>query len=806
MLLIPELLAPAGSLECLNAAVREGADAVYLGLDDFNARKGAANFTIDSLKEACDYAHARGVKVYVTLNTLIITRELKPALLMVERALCAGADAFIVQDIGLANEISRVVGEDYLHVSTQVNIHNVAGVQVCKALGAKRITLARELSLEEIDNISSEAHALGMEIECFAHGAICVCYSGQCLMSSCIGARSANRGLCAQPCRLQWNLIEGDGAKQRLKCEGKHLLSTKDMCTINDLSKLAKAGVDSLKIEGRMKSPEYVASVVRVYRSILNRMEVEEDPNPTKAQIESLKASFSRGFTNGYLFGERGRDLMSFDRPNNRGLFVGRVKSKRIFGERSTQLEIDLEADLKPKDTINVWTKHGGVVLKVPEDVSMSGKGVKFRTNVNVKDVREKDRVFRVRTADQEFRLDLLEPKIPVSAKLKLKLGEPVEIHVTSGGKGVSVKGEVAEAARTKAVTKEEIIEHFNRLGKTDFKCENIDVELDDNVGIGFSAIHKLRSHALDELYENLAETRTSKVKFNVKEAETVKHESSAQICAIVTNADDARFVSRAGVLPYVSALNHKLGQASRAGVLLSTNTQATYPNDVVIVNPIVAHDAVGKSRECKLKFGLDEQVSGAKRVYCDDFANALIAKQRGQAFEIGQFVPVTNSCSIDVINRLEPQIVWLSPELNLKQIEEIAPKIKCDVGIFVYGKQRLMTCEHCFLMSMGNCAEDCSSCRKRSVKHSLVDRKEVSFPVVSDCLGRSTIYNSVTLDLTPNLDDLIKCGVNRFMIDATLLDETELKGTVSRVKEALKDNPKKRSTNSTSGHLFRGV
>ena len=803
---IPELLAPAGSLASLNAAVRAGANAVYLGLNDFNARRGAENFTLDNLHEACDYAHARSVKVYVTVNTLVITRELKRAFQLIERAIDAGADAFIVQDAGLAYAIADAAGSEFLHISTQMNIHNVAGINAAKALGAGRITLARELSLGEIEHLTREAHALGMEVECFAHGAICVCYSGQCLMSSCIGARSANRGICAQACRLPWNLVENDSKKVLSSKVGPHLLSPKDMCTINDLAAFANAGVDSLKIEGRMKSPEYVETVVRVYREVLEALRTDDSAKATSDQMEQLKASFSRGFTNGLLFGERGNDFMSYDRPNNRGLFVGRVKKKRIFSEATTELEIETQVELRAGDTINLWTKHGGTILKVPASANFSGKCLKFQTSVNCKDVREKDRVFRVRCADAEFKLDMKEPKIPVSAHLKLKLGEPVQFEVASSGKTICVRGDVVEAARTKAVSEANVVEHFARLGQTSFELEDIQVDLDENVGIGFSAIHNLRTKALDVLFAEIAGTKKSKIRLKNPSVISSKKEVEAEICVVVTNADDARTVNRAGCVPYVPALNHKRGNAARAGVLLRNDTQASYPNKVRIMAPIVSHEMQGRSREALLRVSAAEQVSGANVVYCDDIASALCVKERGRVFEIGQFVPVTNDATIELINNLKPETVWLSPELNLKQIEDVASKLNCNVGLFVYGHQRLMTCEHCVLMSAGQCAENCAFCRRRAVSHSLVDRKNVSFPVLSDCLGRSTICNSVPLDLTPNLGELQACGVNFFMIDATLLNEKELARAISRVKEALRTAPKNRIKNSTSGHLFRGV
>ena len=806
MVKIPELLAPAGSMASLNAAVRAGADAVYLGLDDFNARRGAENFTLSNLSEACEYAHARGVKAYVTLNTLVITRELKQVFKLVESAISAGADAFIVQDLGLVSKIAEVAGPEFLHISTQMNIHNVQGIRVAAALGAGRVTLARELSLGEIEELTDVAHKLNMQVECFCHGAICVCYSGQCLMSSCIGARSANRGLCAQACRLPWELLENDSNKRVLSKVGEHLLSPKDMCTINNSADFARAGVDSLKIEGRMKSPEYVASVVKVYREVLDVLAEDEDVKATNHQMEQLKASFSRGFTNGLLFGERGNDFMSYDRPNNRGLFVGRVKKKRIFSERTTELELEIDVKLVCGDTINVWTKHGGTALQVPAEANFAGKRVKFKTSVNCKDVREKDRVFRVRSADDEFKLDMREPRIPVSAKLRLKIGEPVEFEVTAKGEAAAVQGDVVETARTKAVTKNDVIEHFDRLGQTSFALESIEVELDDNVGIGFSAIHKLRAQALDELYAKISATNHLRVELKTAVLKTVNHKQVPQIGIIVTNADDARVAKRAGCVPYVPALNHKHGQGARAGVVLQCNTQASYPTDVVVMSPIVSHETLGQSREAQLGFSAEEQLSGAKRVYCDNLSSVTATKAQGRPFEIGQFVPVTNDATIALVNNLEPEVVWLSPELNLKQIEDVAGKLNCEVGVFAYGCQRLMTCEHCVLMSEGPCNENCPTCRRRRVSHFLKDRKKVSFPVVSDCLGRSTIYNSVSLDLTPNLGELRACGVTRFMIDGTLLSERELSSAISRVKEALRTPPKNRVKNSTSGHIFRGV
>ena len=326
-----ELLAPAGNAECLRAAVNAGADAVYLGLGEFNARRNADNFTIDDLRESCEYAHLRGVRVYVTLNIEILPSELQNALDFARDAYYAGADAFIVQDIGLAQNLAQYVPGARLHISTQMNTHSAAGIEFAARLGAKRVTLARELSVAEIAELAEIADSFGMEIETFAHGAICISYSGQCLMSSMIGGRSANRGLCAQACRLPYELHRAD-VEGALPAEGEHLLSPRDLCSINLLPQLVDAGVSSFKIEGRMKSADYVYAVTSVYRSVLDRVLSGADTDAVKATVDEenrLAEAFSRGFTTAYMTGNRGNEIMSYGRPNNRGVFIGRVSAIR---------------------------------------------------------------------------------------------------------------------------------------------------------------------------------------------------------------------------------------------------------------------------------------------------------------------------------------------------------------------------------------------------------------------------------------------------------------------------------------------
>lgn len=371
---------------------------------------GPDNFTLETLREACDFAHLRGVSVYVTMNTIILPDEVGEALECVRQAYRAGADGFIVQDIGLAAEISRTLPEASLHLSTQMNTHNLAGVRAAARLGAERITLAREVSLDEIALLCAAAAEEGMEVEVFAHGALCVCYSGQCFMSSMIGGRSANRGMCAQACRLPYEL-QNKALQKSLPSPGDHLLSPQDLCTVDRVDDLVAAGVASLKIEGRMKSPEYVFAVTSVYRKALDAALAKENAAITDADRDRLTDAFSRGFTTAYLDGKRGNDIMSYQRPNNRGLFLGRVDEVRDGAAYLKSAHALAEGDV-----LEFWTRKGNGTLTLgPVRTDKKGR-YHLPLEGKTRTVKAGDRVFRVRSAEAAFEDDAREPACPSSA------------------------------------------------------------------------------------------------------------------------------------------------------------------------------------------------------------------------------------------------------------------------------------------------------------------------------------------------------------------------------------------------------
>ncbi|KAB3547613.1 MAG: U32 family peptidase, partial [ANME-2 cluster archaeon] len=347
----PELLAPAGDTESLIAAVENGCDAVYLGATTLSARASAANFAPDELADAIDYAHLRGVKAYVAVNTLIKDSETNDAADLLRRLDESGADAVIVQDVGLLSMARSLAPDLPIHASTQMTVHNSEGAGFLQDMGVTRVVLAREMTLDEIKQVRQNTD---LEIEIFVHGALCISYSGQCLMSSMIGGRSGNRGVCAQPCRKRYRLRTLPGGRE-VKTDGEYLLSPRDLNTSRILPELIEAGIDSFKIEGRLKRPEYVACVTRIYRGLIDRY--AKDPSGyfvTGDESRSLAQVFNRGFTAGYLTGNPRGKLMSRMRPYNRGIPIGTV-----IGCEQNRLRIRLSGTLRTGDGIGVTGAAG---------------------------------------------------------------------------------------------------------------------------------------------------------------------------------------------------------------------------------------------------------------------------------------------------------------------------------------------------------------------------------------------------------------------------------------------------------------
>jgi len=501
-----ELLVPVGGREQMIAAVENGADAVYLGGRQFNARINAGNFDNGEMTEAVDFAHKRGVKVYVTMNTLLTDEELPAALEYAAFLYETGVDALIIQDLGFGSLVREYLSDFPIHLSTQGTVYDLRGVEAAYRLGYERVVLARELSLEEIRHICANTQA---EIEVFVHGALCVCYSGQCQMSRYFGGRSGNRGQCAQPCRLPYKTLDEDS---RLVSTFKHPLSPKDLCTIDHIGQLAEAGVASLKIEGRMKSPEYVSVVTSVYRKYLDLYYEKGGYTVDEQDRRALEQIFNRGgFTSGYLFGNPGDQLMSGIIPKHRGVRIGKVV-KSIQG--TSLIDVKLYEPLALGDGVEIQGQSvtGNVVTYYKEL-----KGGLTRIGDIKGQVSPGDPLYKITSKEQiKLARQTFEHKTYGEGKYQRKT--PVDMTFECGGDGVlrlSVKSplladEVSAAAGPfeldggKAMDRQRVEKALRKTGNTPFTVRNIEISGAADKNIQVSLINDIRRKALNLLEDRL--------------------------------------------------------------------------------------------------------------------------------------------------------------------------------------------------------------------------------------------------------------------------------------------------------------
>lgn len=528
----PEILAPAGTYEAMEAAVKAGCDAVYAGGSLFSARAYAGNFDETAFLQAIDYCHLHGVKVYMTLNTLLKDSEINEVVRYVEPYYHAGLDAVLVQDMGIFQILKEAFPDLPLHASTQMSISSSYGAQFAKDIGIERIVPSRELSLEEIKSIKEK---VDIEIETFVHGAMCFAYSGKCLFSSFAGGRSGNRGRCAQPCRQLYELFD-TGEDEGGPSVKEYLMSLKDMCVIKELPKLIDAGIDSFKIEGRMKNPYYVASVVSAYRrardrylEILGREEADSfDGLSEAAQAEyyeaveqdfkDLQDIYNRGgFHSGYYFTDKGKIMSALKRPNHDGFRVGTVKVVK-----APQVLIELTEDLNRQDVVELRESAAENESSLAEDIIELTSGTAGRAgetvSLNGKDLKKIHPGMEVYRTRNEALLERIEneilgtePTVPVNCHIFVKIGEPLKIMVTAEGGGKNgetvfayVEGDPVETASKAATEKETLISKLKKSGGSGLCVKEVACELDDGAFVPMSRFNQLRREAAELLKEKI--------------------------------------------------------------------------------------------------------------------------------------------------------------------------------------------------------------------------------------------------------------------------------------------------------------
>ncbi len=702
-----ELLAPAGSWEALEAAVYAGADAVYMGGKAFGARQYASNFDFEEMAKAVYFAHMHRVRIYITVNTLVDDTEMQELAKYLLFLNNVGVDGIIVQDLGVIRLAKKIVPDLPLHASTQMTVTNSSGVDFAVAAGMERTVVARELSLEEI----KAACARGTEIETFIHGALCVCYSGQCLMSSLIGGRSGNRGRCAQPCRLPYKLVNAEGEDMLAgKDAGQYLLSPKDMNTLEILPQLIEAGVVSYKIEGRMKRPEYVAVVVDAYRRAIDSYLAGEYTVPEK-DLANIEQIFNRDFTTAYMTHRPGKEMMSDRRPNNRGVLVGRVAKLDKARNKAT---VKLDKELHLGDGLEFWVSVGGRVgttvtemLRSGESVSVAKAGEQVTIDVP-NGVRLNDRVFRTLDAGlmayaQTFFGPDAKKRIAVDAVVIAKLGEPMKIMLTDdeGNVGYGETNFIVEAARKRALDDEVVRKQIDRLGTTEYFLNSLTFEHDENVMVPMSEMNEARRMACEALdaarLEAFAPARKQRHHVNV---ELVPQEkiSRSKHSLVTVHCDTLAKVE--------AALNAGADRILFAGDSFSSKviTNEDYRTAVKLTRKLGKEIAFATPRiikEAQLNyfdklFALWNELQ-PDYVYISNNGLWLLAKKyENLKLWADMTLNVYNVQAMEFWQEAGAQGIMLSPELTMAQVEHLAAVAPVPVECMVQGRLEMMVSEYC--------------------------------------------------------------------------------------------------------------
>ncbi len=843
MLRKPELLAPAGSWDSLVAAVENGADAVYLGGKRLNARQSAGNFDDSEIARAIEYAHVRGARVYVTVNIMLDDRELPEAVEFLRFLQQNGADAAIVQDLGLVRLAGKVIPELPLHASTQMTVHNLPSVLALKEAGVSRVIMARELSLDAMKEIIRKS---GVEIEAFIHGALCICYSGQCLMSSMIGGRSGNRGRCAQPCRLPYVLVDRHGRTLADPgTTGSYLLSPRDLNMSKNMPDLVNSGITALKIEGRMKRPEYVSTVVRVYRALLDRAVAGGNFFVTPDEARDLSQIFNRDFTTGYFYGRPGPELMSCKRPNNRGLFLGRVKG---YNKTLRLVEIALDEALRVGDGIEVWITAGGRtagevnrIFMGSEPVLRAPAGSLVQLDIPGR-VFTGDRVFKTHDADliEKARASYASPKgqkkIPLAFKVSARLGEPLKITVvdSSGNTGEADTDAPAQEALKRPLTREYLEKQLSRLGNTPFEMAELQLDLDGDLMVPVSEINEARRTALSRIemkraavfgHEPVPDDVFSRryaaaIKSSPEKAAVVKKKPVLSVTVTDLPSLQAAVESGAGLVYFGGEQFRSKEALSEAQIIKGIEICADAG-----VSFILSSNRIIQDKEIDQFCSLLDKL--AKK-----HLNGVQAGNLGLIRKVREFTdkPLYADFSLNIFNHESANFlaeagvsqVTLSPELTLEQLRMLVPALPVPAEVIVHGALPLMVSEYCAAGSLlsGGIPETCPGpCR--GSRFGLKDRKDIVFPVETDQFCRMHIFNSRDLCLIEDVGIIAGTGAAALRIEARREGHNYVRdavrvyrrvlemtghisgGDISKCKEILAGHSPQ---GFTKGHYYRGV
>ena len=773
-----ELLAPSGNFECVKAAVASGANAVYLGGQLFSARAYANNFSTEELDKVCDYCHGYGVKVYVTVNTLYKDSEFEQLIRFIDDLYRIGVDGLIMQDLGAISLVRKCYPDLPVHASTQLTANSLDEVKAFEAMGLTTVVLSRELSLEEIKYICSNT---SVRIEVFIHGALCVSYSGQCYISSVLGNRSGNRGKCAQNCRLEYTL-SSEGKKL---AEG-HLLSTKDICTVDHLKELLDCGVASLKIEGRMKTPEYVAQVTSVYRHYIDEYYKGNYMKISAEDMLALQFSFNRGgFSEGYLKVRSGPEMMCPVHPRNWGVYSGKVIS---YDAKRELVTIRFNCDMNTGDGVEIWSDdENGTGFYVNKAVRKNETAV-FKVKGRIRKDQAVYQTFNKAlndAIDHEYKNS--HRKIDVKCQASVKAGREMTMTLKYGDMEVSVNGIIPSVSVNQPLTTETVLKQLSKTGNTNVNISEMDLDLDEGLFVNRADLNSLRNQAVDKLNEAIiVNSKRKSAGAVLPELTSRKAEGDYRVNVLVRNMEQFKAVINDELvetvyLPcrsdfdYAEAIELRHLKGKKAVIKLPRlwrqHTQNTYGEVLKkaaesLADGFMIHN-IGQFQHMK---------AIGKPLYLDFTGNVI------------------NSYTRAFWNRMER--VSLSIEASIEEIEKLADNTKAEV--LVYGRLPLMITEQC---PVGNYVGNKKRifCRKKnSPEKYYLENRDNRFLLNRDCEDCiCTVESSETMK---RFSLIRRTSVPYYRID--LSDETAAQ-TAALLKEIKKATDSDRDADNRLAQIY---
>lgn len=793
----PEVLAPAGDAQCARAAIENGADAIYFGLKDHNARARAANFDIDELPEFMRLLHRRGVRGYVALNTLVFSNELEHLESIVRRVAEAGADAIIVQDLGLVRLARAICPELSIHASTQMTLSSAESIRVVEELGVDRVILARELSLPEIAKIRDHS---SMPLEVFVHGALCVAYSGQCLTSESLGGRSANRGECAQACRLPYELV-CDGQTRELG-DVQYLLSPQDLAAYALIADLVKLGITGLKIEGRLKSPEYVANITRHYRMAVDAAVAGRPVVFSRRQVDEMELSFSRGFSVGWLNGNNHKVLVQGRNPRKHGLYVGEVTGLVRGG-----VQVRLSGPLKRGDGI-VFDRgkpeepeQGGRVYEIHRDgrslTETIASGLVALTfgnrDLDLSEVQPGHRVWK--TDDPELTRRLRQSfsgttplrRSPLHLRVTARIGEllRVEGRAESGATAEVASEQPLAAAIRYPISVELLKTQFGRLGGTNYVLQSIDADVHGDPMVPLSVLGALRHELVRQLdlCATVNPTRSVadlSVLANFRDA--IRHStekavadhpklhvlcrSIEQLIAAVECEPASIYVDFQDIRQYGEAV--RLARGANALIFLAA-PRVQKPAEAPLFKHLLRHRADG--------------------ILARNLATLRLVHATHTPVVADFSLNAANELSVQILRELGARRVTASYDLNSDQLFDLVGSVPVDwLEIVIHQHMPMFHMEHCVFCAVLSPGTDRTNCGRPCDRHEvqLRDRVGMEHPLKADVGCRNTLFNAVPQSAAEQVSRLIGRGVRHFRIELLNDSPQAVRETIELYRELL--------------------